>query len=109
MFGQMMGSINDDYLKYVMHAQVVVEEPEEVDLSKASFSAQDEPVQSPGSVASAAAADAGQGGGHAEAQAQPPQGPVTQAPVVKAEHERIGRNDPCYCGSGRKFKHCHGA
>ncbi|MEM9971159.1 MAG: SEC-C metal-binding domain-containing protein, partial [Pseudomonadota bacterium] len=20
-----------------------------------------------------------------------------------------GRNDPCPCGSGRKFKHCHGA
>jgi len=21
---------------------------------------------------------------------------------------KIGRNDPCFCGSGRKFKHCHG-
>jgi len=19
-----------------------------------------------------------------------------------------GRNEPCYCGSGKKFKHCHG-
>ncbi len=26
---------------------------------------------------------------------------------VKVE-ERIGRNDPCPCGSGKKFKHCHG-
>jgi preprotein translocase subunit SecA len=25
------------------------------------------------------------------------------------EHERIGRNDPCWCGSGKKFKKCHGA
>ena len=23
--------------------------------------------------------------------------------------EKIGRNDPCWCGSGEKFKHCHGA
>jgi preprotein translocase subunit SecA len=23
--------------------------------------------------------------------------------------EKIGRNDPCYCGSGKKFKKCHGA
>jgi len=23
--------------------------------------------------------------------------------------QRLGRNDPCYCGSGRKFKKCHGA
>jgi hypothetical protein len=25
-----------------------------------------------------------------------------------SEPTSIGRNDPCYCGSGRKFKHCHG-
>jgi preprotein translocase subunit SecA len=25
------------------------------------------------------------------------------------EHENIGRNDPCWCGSGKKFKKCHGA
>ena len=24
------------------------------------------------------------------------------------EGARIGRNDPCWCGSGQKFKHCHG-
>ena len=29
--------------------------------------------------------------------------------VVKDEHEKIGRNDPCWCGSGKKFKKCHGA
>jgi preprotein translocase subunit SecA len=23
--------------------------------------------------------------------------------------EKIGRNDPCWCGSGKKFKKCHGA
>ncbi|MFD0696262.1 preprotein translocase subunit SecA [Paenibacillus sp. GCM10027628] len=28
-------------------------------------------------------------------------------PVVRDE-ERIGRNDPCPCGSGKKFKQCHG-
>ena len=22
--------------------------------------------------------------------------------------DRVGRNDPCPCGSGKKFKHCHG-
>jgi preprotein translocase subunit SecA len=30
-------------------------------------------------------------------------------PIVKAEHEKVGRNDPCWCGSGKKFKFCHGA
>jgi len=27
---------------------------------------------------------------------------------VLAGSTKIGRNDPCYCGSGRKYKHCHG-
>ena len=34
-------------------------------------------------------------------------------PVVEQrrvdEHDTIGRNDPCWCGSGKKFKKCHGA
>jgi preprotein translocase subunit SecA len=28
---------------------------------------------------------------------------------VKRDEPKIGRNDPCYCGSGKKFKKCHGA
>lgn len=31
----------------------------------------------------------------------------TQQPFVR-EGEKIGRNDPCWCGSGKKYKHCHG-
>ena len=32
-----------------------------------------------------------------------------QQQVVKDEERDIGRNDPCWCGSGKKFKRCHGA
>ena len=28
-------------------------------------------------------------------------------PYVRKER-KIGRNEPCWCGSGKKFKHCHG-
>jgi preprotein translocase subunit SecA len=28
---------------------------------------------------------------------------------VVNEHRDVGRNDPCWCGSGKKFKKCHGA
>jgi preprotein translocase subunit SecA len=38
----------------------------------------------------------------APAPKQPPQ------PLVR-ESPKIGRNDPCPCGSGRKYKKCHGA
>ncbi|NLV32358.1 MAG: preprotein translocase subunit SecA [Acidobacteria bacterium] len=35
----------------------------------------------------------------------------TDAPVVSARREmaKVGRNDPCPCGSGKKYKKCHGA
>jgi preprotein translocase subunit SecA len=36
-------------------------------------------------------------------------GSVATQPVVKSGNESIGRNDPCWCGSGKKFKRCHGA
>ena len=26
---------------------------------------------------------------------------------VQNPHRKLGRNDPCYCGSGKKYKHCH--
>jgi preprotein translocase subunit SecA len=29
--------------------------------------------------------------------------------IRKAEGEKVGRNDPCPCGSGKKYKKCHGA
>ena len=34
---------------------------------------------------------------------------VAPQPVVKSEQDSIGRNDPCWCGSGKKYKRCHGA
>jgi preprotein translocase subunit SecA len=29
------------------------------------------------------------------------------APVVR-DGRKVGRNEPCPCGSGKKYKHCHG-
>jgi len=34
--------------------------------------------------------------------------PVVEQRVLDDEHQ-VGRNDPCWCGSGKKFKKCHGA
>jgi preprotein translocase subunit SecA len=48
---------------------------------------------------------------YADGQLQPDEMPV--APPVEQrrvdENQQIGRNDPCWCGSGKKFKKCHGA
>ena len=29
--------------------------------------------------------------------------------IQASPHEKLGRNEPCWCGSGKKFKNCHGA
>ena len=33
---------------------------------------------------------------------------ATSEQLITRNEKKIGRNDPCPCGSGRKFKHCHG-
>ena len=38
----------------------------------------------------------------------PPESPRGPPPVVRVG-DKVGRNDPCPCGSGRKYKQCHGA
>ncbi len=44
---------------------------------------------------------------------EPDEQPVPGATAVEQrrldEHDQLGRNDPCWCGSGKKYKKCHGA
>jgi preprotein translocase subunit SecA len=56
-----------------------------------------------------AEAIAAAGGGTATALAPGATGAVATRPLVKSEQQQVGRNDPCWCGSGKKFKRCHGA
>jgi preprotein translocase subunit SecA len=39
----------------------------------------------------------------------PPAGGSQKGETVRRDAEKVGRNDPCPCGSGKKFKKCHGA
>jgi preprotein translocase subunit SecA len=51
-------------------------------------------------------ADAGRNGAPAQRRAMPVG--AGQAPAAAGAQVKIGRNDPCWCGSGKKFKRCHG-
>jgi len=104
MFGQMMAGVDDDYVRYVMHVEVLVDRPAEPELEKASYVAPSGPVQDLSASTAAAAAHASADHGEAPA----PVEEVVQAPVVRSEHEKLGRNQPCWCGSGKKYKLCHG-
>jgi preprotein translocase subunit SecA len=41
--------------------------------------------------------------------AAPPDQPPAAPPPFTRAGQKVGRNDPCPCGSGKKFKHCHGS
>jgi preprotein translocase subunit SecA len=34
---------------------------------------------------------------------------AASGPAQSPDGQRLGRNDPCWCGSGKKFKRCHGS
>ena len=106
MFTAMMTSIAEDFVKYVMHLDVVVDAGDSA-VGNMQYSGPDDPIQDGGGMIQAAARQA-QEVGDPELAAQLPEEEVVQEPVVKTEHEKLGRNQPCWCGSGKKFKLCHG-
>jgi preprotein translocase subunit SecA len=127
MFGQMMQGIAQDLVRYVMHVQVTVPSPaaapavgtdfrapangkdvapvgEQPLVQNLQYSAPEDPSTS-GRMAAAARSSAAEAEGPATAVADQP-APMT--PVVKSEWDKTPRNAPCPCGSGKKFKLCHG-
>ncbi|MGK2947549.1 MAG: preprotein translocase subunit SecA [Acidimicrobiales bacterium] len=130
MFGQMMKGIAQDLVRYVMHVQVTVQQPaaaapavgtdfnqaapssgpsvggDEPRVANMQYSAPDD--NAGGGMAAAARAASAEGGGGAAAPAAVRDEPATMTPVVKSEWDKTPRNAPCPCGSGKKFKLCHG-
>jgi preprotein translocase subunit SecA len=109
MFGQMMKGIAQDFVKYVMHVQVVRQEAPAPVVQNVQQSSSDDMPQGGGFAAAAqAAAAAGEIDPAVAATAAAP-APTKQQTVVNDEWSKTPRNAPCPCGSGKKFKQCHGA
>ncbi len=125
LFGDLINSIWADYARLIFNVQVQVQgengggnapvpafaaagnstRPARVSYSGGSA------AMGAGAIA-AAAANAGAAGAQAYASngggEEQELAPVVEQRVVDADHT-VGRNDPCWCGSGKKFKKCHGA
>jgi preprotein translocase subunit SecA len=116
MFEELMHSIWDEFSKLIFRAEIEIDPAQaafaatgnggeaELDYSGGTLEAQPSALQqvaagAGGAIDVAAAEAAGKGNGGSD---------VVQT-VVKDEHDKIGRNDPCWCGSGKKYKKCHGA
>jgi len=119
MFEELLHSIWDEFSKLVFRAEIEVR-PEEAGAVAATNGAGEAPTlaysggtmeNQPSALQEVAAASGSSAVDVAAAQAAGPNGGgfETVETVVKDDKENIGRNDPCWCGSGKKYKKCHGA
>ena len=110
MFGGMMKGIAQDFVRYVMHVQVR-EQPAEPTLEpkvlNLQTSSSDDEDQGHSVFDRAAAVAAAEEAGAPAPVAAPAS--TKQQTVTKDAFEKTPRNAPCPCGSGKKFKLCHGA
>ncbi len=97
LFKKMMDSMNRKVVSILMRGQIPVREPEQVreahqerrhDYSK--YRTQKDDAQ------------------QSDPTKQDTREPQRPEPMVRQE-KKVGRNDPCPCGSGKKYKNCHGA
>jgi preprotein translocase subunit SecA len=99
MFEELGRSIREEVVLTLFHVELAPQDVEQLQPAEQQGALQYEHETSSGADAIAAA-----GGGSATAVAAPP-----RPQQVVNEHPDIGRNDPCWCGSGKKYKKCHGA
>jgi preprotein translocase subunit SecA len=107
MFGSLMKGIAQDFVKYVMHVQVARNDAPAITVQNVQQTSSDN--LQPDGFAAAAQAAAASGDIDPQVAAQTAPGPVKQQTIVKDEWSKTPRNAPCPCGSGKKFKMCHGS
>ena len=96
LFGLMLDNVRNEVTRILMNVRIT--EPESVETAAAEMEARGEDLSRVQYTAPTETGDA-----QAVANALFSDGPrLNDVP-------RVGRNDPCPCGSGKKYKHCHGA
>ncbi len=123
-FGLLRDSMYEDYIRTILRIKIVIKDEEEGDsqtLSGATFSGPQEPEsgvkagansQSSSTTVSKPAAGDVKVTQTATASSSNPAPTSKVSTYVKDKDDpfaNVGRNDPCPCGSGKKFKKCHGA
>ncbi len=104
LFKVMLGDMNNKAISSLMRGQIPVQEDgPEVSRAQEERRQRQRYSEGRGQDAVAAAAQAQRQAGMGASQAG-------QRPVMPIRNEgpKVGRNDPCPCGSGKKYKNCHG-
>jgi preprotein translocase subunit SecA len=109
MFEELSQTIREEVVLTLFHAQVELQEPQQLQptAQDGNGGLQYEHETSAGAEAIAGAARTG--GASAVTGSAATTALAPRQETVVNEHRDIGRNDPCWCGSGKKFKRCHGA
>ncbi|WP_343350884.1 preprotein translocase subunit SecA [Pseudomonas sediminis] len=99
LFQELLESIKRDAIRVLSHVQVRREDPAEEEARlRREAEAMAERMQFQHAEASALAAEENDG----------EEGDVAMAAAPVRAEQKVGRNEPCPCGSGKKYKHCHG-
>lgn len=99
LFQELLESIKRDAIRVLSHVQVRREDPAEEEARlRREAEAMAERMQFQHADASALAAEESDGA----------EGDVAMAAAPVRAEQKVGRNEPCPCGSGKKYKHCHG-
>jgi preprotein translocase subunit SecA len=100
LFQAMLDEVNQEALRLVFRAQPVVEETPAPPPRR--------PTRAPARTAYAHAETTGMAYAQTREERPPSSGVAPAGKPQPIRVEKVGRNDPCPCGSGKKYKRCHG-
>ncbi len=100
LFSGMLDRVRDDVMKVLMTVRIQTQEEVEQAEREAERAAQMQNIQYQHTDYAEAPSEESQTSSRAVAEEHPG--------TLRNTAPKIGRNDPCPCGSGKKYKHCHG-
>jgi preprotein translocase subunit SecA len=115
MFEELNAVIREEVINHLFHAQIEPQDAEELQrlqeaqAAEAAALAYEHEAVAGAQAIGAAAGDGSGNGASVTAGVFAGGASVATAPRTVAARDKLGRNDPCWCGSGKKFKKCHGA
>lgn len=97
LFESLIGTINEGTTAYLAKGDLVMQDPQDVQEARAPRKSVEAKTSTNRSAAAQAQRRAAEGAT-----------PRKKVETFQRDQAKVKRNDPCPCGSGKKFKHCHG-
>jgi preprotein translocase subunit SecA len=105
MFQKLIDTIEDNYLQYILHVDIAPQKISAPEISNVVYHGGES------SVSVDEVTKGAQGVVKSKKKQENKRPPRLQASnpnqIVKSDADRLGRNNPCWCGSGKKLKYCH--